>query len=117
MLGAITLLLLFQLIGEVIARGLALPVPGPVIGMGLLLCTLVVRGRVGEDLQRTAGTLLQNLSLLFVPAGTGVMLYFQRVTDEWLPLVLSVLGSTLLAIAVTALIAQALHRRFGGAEE
>lgn len=117
MLGALTYLLVFQLIGEVIARGLALPVPGPVIGMGLLFITLVLRGGPGDHLRQTSGTLLQHLSLLFVPAGTGVILYGDRISDEWLPLVLAIIGSTALAIVVTALVlSQLLKRRGQGAD-
>ncbi|MDD2741935.1 MAG: CidA/LrgA family protein [Rhodocyclaceae bacterium] len=104
MLAALTQLLIFQLIGEVLARGLKLPVPGPVIGMLLLFATLVVRGSISKELQSTAQTLLQHLSLLFVPAGTGVMLHLHRVADEWLPLLLSVLISTLATLIVTAMV-------------
>lgn len=104
MLSALTQLLIFQLIGEVLARGLNLPVPGPVIGMLLLFFTLVIRGRISQELQGTSQTLLQHLSLLFVPAGTGVMLHLHRVADEWLPLLLSVLLSTLATLVVTALV-------------
>lgn len=111
MLGALTLLLLFQLVGEVTARALALPIPGPVIGMALLFLTLVLRGGPNEDLRSTAGTLLQHLSLLFVPAGTGIVLYGSRIADEWLPLGVALVGSTVLAIAVTALVLNALTRR------
>ena len=108
MINAMTLLLVFQLVGEAIARGLQLPVPGPVIGMALLFFALLWREGPGEDLRRTAGTLLQHLSLLFVPAGTGVMLYFQRIGDEWLAIVVAVVASTLITIAVTAAILRAL---------
>ncbi len=110
MINALTLLLLFQLVGEVIARALGLPIPGPVIGMALLFVALIIRGGVGEDLRQTANTLLQHLSLLFVPAGTGIVLYGDRLAAEWLPLVVALVGSTVLAIAVTALVLQALTR-------
>ncbi|PTD96079.1 CidA/LrgA family protein [Pseudothauera lacus] len=116
MIGALTLLLVYQLVGEVIARGLDLPVPGPVIGMLLLFLTLVVRGRVDAELRGTANGLLQHLSLLFVPAGTGIMLHYQRLADEWLPLLAGVLGSTLLAMAVTALVLRVLSRKRAGEE-
>lgn len=102
--SALTQLLIFQLIGEVLARGLSLPVPGPVIGMLLLFASLVIRDGVSKELQDTAQTLLQHLSLLFVPVGTGVMLHLHRVADEWLPLLLSVLISTLATLVVTALV-------------
>lgn len=111
MIGALTLLLMYQLIGEVIARGFELPVPGPVIGMLLLFFTLVIRGRVDDELRSTAGGLLQHLSLLFVPAGTGVMLHVQRLADEWLPLLTALVSSTFLAMAVSALVLRALDSR------
>jgi len=110
MLPAITLLLVYQLIGEVIARFFALPVPGPVIGMALLFATLAVRGAVSDELRGTANGLLQHLSLLFVPAGTGVMLHLDRLADEWLALLASLLVSTALTIAVSALLMHALMR-------
>lgn len=111
MIAALTLLLLFQLAGEVLARGLALPVPGPVIGMGLLFCALMLRKGPGAELRATANGLLQHLSLLFVPAGTGVMLHFERLADEWLPLVVALVASTVLSIALAALLLEHLARR------
>lgn len=103
MISALTLLLLFQLIGEVVARSLDLPIPGPVIGMLLLFLALTARGGPSEDLRTTSQNLLQHLSLLFVPAGTGIMVHLHRVADEWLALILSLLISTLATLVVTAL--------------
>lgn len=111
MLGALTLLLVFQLIGEVLAQLFALPIPGPVIGMALLFIALALRGGPSPELRDTAQNLLQHLSLLFVPAGVGVMLHFHRIGDEWLPLTASLVGSTVVTIAVTALVLRALSRR------
>ncbi len=103
MLAALTQLLVFQLVGEVTARGLALPIPGPVIGMLLLFAALLWRGGPDKELQTTGQTLLQHLSLLFVPAGTGIMVHLSRVADEWLPLVVALLVSTAATLIVTAL--------------
>ncbi len=111
MLAALTQLLIFQLAGEVIARGLALPVPGPVLGMLFLFVALVLRGGPGKELQTTGSTLLQHLSLLFVPAGTGIMVHLHRVADEWLPLLLSLLISTAATLVVTALVMKACQPR------
>jgi holin-like protein len=111
MISALTLLLVYQLVGEVIAQFFALPVPGPVIGMGLLFATLAVRGAVSDELRGTANGLLQHLSLLFVPAGTGVMLHFGRLADEWLALLASLLVSTAVTIAVSALLMRLLMAR------
>ncbi|MCV2218612.1 CidA/LrgA family protein [Thauera sp. Sel9] len=116
MIAALTLLLVLQLIGEIIARGLDLPIPGPVIGMMLLFLGLVLRGGPSETLRQTAGSLLQHLSLLFIPAGAGIMLYRDLIAAEWLPLAAALLGSTVLAIVVTALVLDALVKRHEPAE-
>jgi holin-like protein len=111
MIPAITLLLIFQLVGEALANLLAIPVPGPVIGMALLFITLVVRGGPSEALKSTSNGLLQNLSLLFVPAGAGILLHLNRLAEDWLPIALAVLISTLLTLSVSALLIQWLDRR------
>jgi len=110
MLSALTQLLIFQLAGEVIARGLALPIPGPVLGMLFLFVALLIKGGPGENLQTTSQNLLQHLSLLFVPAGTGIMVHLHRVSDEWLPLLASLLVSTLATLIVTALVMKLCQR-------
>jgi len=111
MLPALSVLLLYQLAGEALVMLLRLPVPGPVVGMALLFLTLVARGGAPDGLRDTAQSLLQHLSLLFVPAGVGVMLHFQRIGEEWLPILVAVPLSTLAAIAVTSLVLRALQGR------
>ena len=102
MLGTLTLLLLCQLAGELAARLLHLPVPGPVLGMLLLFAGLLLRGGVPAAVQETAGGLLRHLSLLFVPAGVGVMVHVTRLETEALPIIVALFVSTLFGIAVTA---------------
>ena len=111
MIAALTVLLVFQLIGEITVVALRLPVPGPVVGMALLFITLIVRGAVTDDLRQTASGLLRHLSLLFVPAGVGVMAHLGRLSDEWWPIAVSLVVSTLVTIAVTALVMRALLSR------
>jgi holin-like protein len=111
MLGFFTLLLVCQLIGEVIVAATGIPVPGPVIGMAILFCGLLVRGNIPEQLAATAETLLSHLSLLFVPAGVGVMLHVELIGAELLPIAASLIVSTLLTIVVTAVVMRLLGRR------
>jgi holin-like protein len=103
MLYALTALLLFQLAGEAVVQFFALPIPGPVIGMALLFAAMGLRPAIADRLRRPSGDLLQHLSLLFVPAGVGVMLHARRVADEWAAIVTAVVLSTAITIAVTAL--------------
>ncbi len=116
MIAAIALLLAFQLAGEALRAALHLPVPGPVIGMTLLLIYLVVRRGPDEPLRQTAGGLLQNLSLMFVPAGTGVMLHAGRLADEALPITVALVASTVLGLAAAGLTLHLLTRRHAARE-
>ena len=111
MLPALTLLLVYQTIGEIIAHCLDLPVPGPVIGMLLLFVSLIIKGKTPDNLRDTANTLLTHLSLLFVPAGVGVMVHFGRIRNEAWPIAISLIASTALTIAVTAWLLNRIKRR------
>jgi putative effector of murein hydrolase LrgA (UPF0299 family) len=110
MLGALTLLLVYQLAGEVIVHLAGLPVPGPVVGMLLLFLTLLLRGAAHAGLRDTSQALLQHLSLLFVPAGVGVLLHFKRLGAEWLPIAVALVASTVITIGVTALVMRWLQK-------
>lgn len=117
MLEALTLLLFCQLVGEVIARFTGVPLPGPVIGMVLLFAGLMLKGEVPESLRATTQGILDHLSLLFVPAGVGVMLHLPLVVNEWLPIAAGVVFSTLITIAVTAWIMNAMGKTQRGRHE
>lgn len=104
MLFYLTVILVCQLAGELIAMSAGLPLPGPVIGMAILLTGLLLRGSVPEDLAKVGDALLDNLSLLFVPAGVGVMLHAGLFGRDWLPISIALVASTLATIAVTALV-------------
>jgi putative effector of murein hydrolase LrgA (UPF0299 family) len=119
MIAAFAGIFLCQLIGELLARALGLPLPGPVIGMFLLFLTLVVRGgrtkakgaashAVPPALGAAADGLLGHLSLLFVPAAVGVMRYFDLLRANALAIVVAVTLSTALTMAATALTFRAL---------
>jgi holin-like protein len=110
MLYYLTVILCFQLAGELIAQASGILVPGPVIGMVLLFCFLLVRGSIPNGLTRVAEELLANLSLLFVPAGVGVMLHFGLLGNDWAPIGIALIVSTVLTIAVTALTMTWLNR-------
>jgi holin-like protein len=111
MILAILSLLACQLFGEVISRALALPVPGPVLGMVFLAALLIWRGRLPTELGRAADFLLSHLALFFVPAAVGVITNGGRIAREFIPLAASVLVSTTLAMAVAALVFQAVDKR------
>lgn len=110
MLGYFALILICQLAGEVAVRLSGVPIPGPVIGMALLFAGLLLKGGLPDGLAKTADVLLGNLSLLFVPAGVGVMLHTQLLGRELVPIAASIVLGTLITIAVTALVMSRLSR-------
>jgi putative effector of murein hydrolase LrgA (UPF0299 family) len=117
MLAALTLLLVCQLAGESLSRLLQLPVPGPVLGMILMLATLILRKRTLALIEPTADTLLANLILMYVPACVGLMAHLGTLEAEWLPIAVAVIGSTLLTLVVTVLVFRWLSPRQARAEE
>lgn len=102
MVNAFAVLLVCQLVGEVLVQALGLPVPGPLIGMLLLFAGLVLRGELPSELGNCAQSLLSHLMLLFIPAVTGVMMYFERIEREWLAFLAACLLGAALTMAVTA---------------
>ena len=110
------LLLGCQLAGEVLSLFLQLPIPGPVLGMLLLFTGLLVKRGVPAPLARVTEGLLEHLSLLFVPAGVGVMLHVSLLSDQWVILSVALGVSTTLTIVVTALVMRWLANHKGGEE-
>ena len=103
-LQGISLLLIYQLAGELSVNLLNIPVPGPVIGMVMLFFTLVIRGSSSKALDSSSSALLKHLSLLFVPAGVGIMVHFDRIMNEWLAISVALILSTIITMVMTALI-------------
>ncbi|HVJ56105.1 MAG TPA: CidA/LrgA family protein [Aliidongia sp.] len=106
MLKAFTLLVICQLVGEVAAQASGLPLPGPVIGLLLLLGVLILTRGPDRHLEETSRGLLRYLPLLFVPAGVGVITQLDVLAREWLPVLAALFVSTALTLLVTALVMQ-----------
>ena len=103
MLYALATLFAFQLLGELVVRITGLPLPGALIGTLLLLLGLLFYRRLPKPLEETAGVLLQNMMLLFIPVIAGVMLEFDHLRREWLPFVLACVLGSAITFAATAL--------------
>lgn len=110
LLSGLAWLLLCQTAGELLARLLQLPLPGPVLGMLLLLVALrwpLVRTPVGA----VADALLAHLSLLFVPVGVGVMTHLGLLSQYGLRMLVAIVVSTWIGLAVTAVVLRLMLRR------
>lgn len=101
MVLSLAILLSCQLLGEALARGLQLPVPGPVLGMAALLVGLRLIPRLAVVLRPTVGVVLANLSLMFVPAGVGVVGNLSILSSDWPALAVVLVLSTIAAMLAT----------------
>ena len=111
MLESLTLILACELIGEFAVRTLDIPFPGPVVGMVLLFIFLLIKGSIPQELDNVSAALLNNLSLMFVPAGVGIMVHFELLSTDIWPLSIAMVASTLLTIALTATVMSVLGKK------
>ena len=101
-----------ELLGEFLRVALHLPIPGPVIGMLILAIGLAARQHddhraetsAPSPLERTAGALLDDMGLLFVPAGVGIISEISLLRHEWLPILGGLIGSTVLSLGLTGIV-------------
>lgn len=120
MLVGITILLVFQLIGEMTAYFLGGIVPGPVIGMAMVTALLVATGGmkfiapVHQQTVDTSKAILANLGILFVPAGVGIIQHLDLIRDRGFALLAIVLLSTVATLTVTVWVYILVKRLTGG---
>src|ERR1700722_9232388 len=108
MIASLSLILLCQLAGEALVHGIGVPIPGPIIGLMLLLLrdrfAVLARGPLqdgeGEGVESTSRGLLANLSLLFVPAGVGVVQKLDLIVDHGI----AFLGVLAISVLITLLV-------------
>ena len=110
MIASLSLILLCQLAGEVFVRGLALPMPGPVLGLLFLLLLLLARDRFavlargplqGDGVENASRGLLAHLSLLFVPAGVGVVQKLDLIAEHGIAIIVILAASVVVTLVVT----------------
>ena len=126
MIEAIAAILLSQLFGEIIARGLALPVPGPVIGMALMFALLMLRDHLRArsaatttlaEIEPTSRALISHLSLLFIPAGVGVVRNLDVFVTDGIALSVALVVSTLLTLVTAVAVFRLVSRLQGEARD
>lgn len=104
MIAGLVEILLFQGLGELLSRLLLPTLPGPVIGLVLLIAFLALRGSVPPPLAEVAGAFGRHLGLLFVPAAVGVVMFIPQLRQHAFAVLAALLISVVLTIAVTGLI-------------
>ena len=111
MISGLVQILLFQSIGELVSKFLLPTLPGPVIGLVLLVLWLVLRKEVNAELALVADGFSQYLGLLFVPAAVGVVLFVPQLQANALAIISALVGSVILTIGSSALVVRFLSRK------
>jgi len=111
MISGLVQILLFQSVGELVSKFLLPTLPGPVIGLVLLVLWLVFRKGVNTELALVADGFSQYLGLLFVPAAVGVVLFLPQLQANALAIISALVGSVILTIGSSALIVRFLSRK------
>ena len=111
MISGLVQILLFQSLGELVSKFVLPTLPGPVIGLVLLILWLVMRKGINPDLASVADAFSQYLGLLFVPAAVGVVLFMPQLKANALAIVSALLVSVILTIATSAIVVRFLSSK------
>ncbi len=104
MILALTILLFFQLVGEGVVHYFHLFIPGPVMGMVFFFLALLFVPSLKGKTENLGAFITNHLSLFFIPAGVGVIEYFDLFGQYGPAIVITIILSTTITIVATALI-------------
>ena len=118
MLRSFFIILLYQLVGETIQKLLNIIIPGPVIGLVLLLITFIFIKKfkdkkvlqIKKDVIKTGNIIVSHLSLLFIPIGVGVVMHISYLGENLFQVFAVIVIGTLLTVAFTAKIMELLNK-------
>lgn len=110
LLKQFALILLFCCIGEIIKYFVPLPIPANIYGLVLLFLALLTGVVKLDQIRQVAGYLIEIMPLMFIPAGVGLMKCFDTLKSIWLPLLVTVLATTVLVMGVSGRVTQWLIR-------
>lgn len=88
-------------LGELVVMVTGLKLPASIIGMLLLTLLLQLRIVKLEWVRGLTDFLIANLGFFFVPPGVALMLYFDLIKAEIVPIVAATVLSTILVLLVT----------------
>lgn len=112
-LNGLACFMAFQLLGEAISLYFMLPIPGPVIGLLMLFALLLIIGKQNAALNHSADVILKHLSLLFVPAGVGLMTLFSQLQGQWLTMLVVIVAGAIITMLSTAVIMALVNKLIG----
>ncbi len=96
----------FYLVGELLVLILSIPMPGALVGLLLLLVTLLSLRRIPFMLSQGAAPLLNHMTVLFVPAISAVVLFWDDIEQHLPGMIAAIVLSTIVSLAIAGWIAR-----------
>ncbi len=106
----LAIILGFLFTGQAISKFTHIPVPGSVLGMILLTLALIAGVVKLEHVEEVGTFLIRNMSVMFIPPGVGVILYWSLVKKEFLPISVALVVSFAITIVLTAKMVELIRR-------
>ncbi|MFV9997125.1 MAG: CidA/LrgA family protein [Arsenophonus endosymbiont of Dermacentor nuttalli] len=110
-LRAFLLIYLCLIIGNLISALLPFSLPGSIVGMLILFILLTLQIIPAHWIQPGCHLLLKNMTLLFIPIGVGIMNYYDQLSQQIIPILLSCIISTLIIMIIVAYSSHYIHRQ------
>ena len=100
------IILLISFVGEILNYFIDLPIPGSIYGMIILFILLELKIVKAEQVRETSVFLIAVMPLMFIPAGVGLLEKWGLISGIWLPLIATIVISTIIVMAVTGIVTQ-----------
>ena len=111
MLKSLFIIFFYQLLGEAIQKIFEINIPGPVIGLILLLLSFIIFSKklthskkIIKEISVTSNQIINYLSLLFVPIGVGVVMHVNYLGDNLFKIFSIIIIATLATLVFTAFV-------------
>ena len=111
MLKSLFIIFFYQLLGEAIQKIFEINIPGPVIGLILLLLSFIIFSKkfthskkIIKEISVTSNQIINYLSLLFVPIGVGVVMHIDYLGDNLFKIFSIIIIGTLATLVFTAFV-------------
>ena len=111
MLRSLFIIFFYQLLGEAIQKIFEINIPGPVIGLILLLLSFIIFSKklthskkIIKEISVTSNQIINYLSLLFVPIGVGVVMHINYLGDNLFKIFSIIIIATLATLVFTAFV-------------
>jgi len=116
MIWGLVQIFVFQSIGELISKFILPMLPGPVVGLVLLLAWLIIKKEINSSLAHVADGLAQYLGVLFVPAAVGVVLYLPELKSNAWAIIVALVVSVIATIMASSLVLKLFSSRLNSGE-